>query len=255
MDEPPSGEEDNVVPITANNLSVWLCCSNSKSEEQSFETHLYLMSRGNIVQDFGSNSTALAGFRYTANAQTPDPTVHWQISDVDQYLREGTPYCLYVELRNSIGAIMDCFFSNTFYWKTATTVKLVENQRHLYLHVYDSRGNHVGLNYTTNETDLGVPDSYYHDDLNGTTVIVVPQITNLTVVVDAKYAQEPIESYNLTVTTTTEQGVSSQVLSGNIAAGENQTIIIPEFPSAIMLFLLMITIMLAAALTRKNRNK
>lgn len=79
------------------------------------------------------------------------------------------------------------------------------------------------LTATLNQTELDIPGSYYHDNGNGTVIIVVPQIINLTIVVDAEYAQDPVESFNLTVTLTSDDEVHSQFHSGNITAGESQT--------------------------------
>jgi hypothetical protein len=48
---------------------------------------------------------------------------------------------------------------------------------------------------------------------------------NLTAVIDATYAEEPIEPHNLTVTLNSDTGKYSQTCSGNITLGEKKTFI------------------------------
>jgi len=173
-------------------------------------------------------------------------------------------YSLFVELKDEQKNVLDYFVTpQIYYFKSGISATLREQQRHLFLHAYDALGNHVGMNYTTNQTELAVPGSYYNDDENGTITIILPQATNLTVVVDARYAENPSESYNLTVTVKTDFSTFSQTFSSNITMGENQTLavqvsdgtvaILPEFPSSLILSLFMIATLLAVIVYRKKR--
>ena len=83
---------------------------------------------------------------------------------------------------------------------SGTMTILKETQHRLYLHVYDAQGRHIGLNYKTNKVEIQIPNSEYYDDFNGTMAIVIPpNITDFRVQVDAKYARQENESYELTV--------------------------------------------------------
>lgn len=139
-------------------------------------------------------------------------------------LKETQYYQIQMQLLDSENNVIDYLSSPWIYYLyRGTEMRLRETSYHLYLHVHDREGNHVGLNYTTNQTELDIPGSYYHDNGNGTIIIVVPQIINLTIVVDARYTEDPVESYNLTVTLTTDLGVFSETHSGNITVGKSQT--------------------------------
>lgn len=80
-----------------------------------------------------------------------------------------------------------------------TVIRLQETRQHLYLHVYDDQGRHVGLNYDTNQTTIDIADAYYFEGLNSTTIILPPSISNFRILVDARYAEKSIETYNLTL--------------------------------------------------------
>ncbi len=128
-------------------------------------------------------------------------------SDIGENLLESGLYCLEFYLWNQEGRLVDSFSSPYFYYLVSGwSFRLQENQQHLYLHVYDEFSRHVGMNFSTNEVDLEIPNSYYFDTRNGTIEIAVPAliahaaaIMNLTIVIDAEYAENPLESYNLTV--------------------------------------------------------
>jgi hypothetical protein len=75
-----------------------------------------------------------------------------------------------------------------------------ETQGKLYLHVYDQYNNHVGMNYQTNQVELGIPEASYYDDGDGMITIGLPLKTvNFTVVMDARYAEYPSENYTLRI--------------------------------------------------------
>lgn len=213
-----SSEEDNIIKSKCSGLFIRVMVSNSRSTTQSFTLYFDILGPDGVVYSAPAKSID----NLEAFSQKPitlDPI------DMSQKLTEGVVYQLGFYLYDSNDNLVDYFRSPRFYWVQGIKIEFSEKQQHLYLHVYDSQGNHVGLNYTTNQTELGIPGSYYHDNWNGTTIVIIPQIRDLTIVVDGEFAEEPVESYNLTVNLITNLGVSSQTYLGNIAAGERQTFI------------------------------
>jgi hypothetical protein len=102
-------------------------------------------------------------------------------------------------------------------------VSLDETQRKLYLHVYDAEGQHVGMD-NTGIIDVSLPEAYYFDLDEGRTVIVLP--SNMSVfqtLVDARYAEDPIERYTLTETLKGNSELYTESCSRMILQGENQT--------------------------------
>ena len=80
-------------------------------------------------------------------------------------------------------------------------VELTEQQEHLYPHIYDTNGNHVGYNYVTGLVDTEIPGSYYYDNGDGILAVVLPlDVNDFTIQVDGTYAQELVEDYELRVT-------------------------------------------------------
>lgn len=220
-----SGKDDSVIPL-GSSLSIRLYVSNSHQEPQLLTGYAYIMSEGHVVAELGSDSSpVLSGFHYDElDYVGPDPLISWYIADIDQCgLSKGIQYYLEVDLCDSNGMFTDSVYSAPFYYKSAQSAKLKENHHHLFLHVYDPQGRHVGLNYVTGQIELEIPDSYYRDDGNGSIIIVVPHIFDLMIVVDAAYAEDPLESFDLTVTIKTDLGVFSETCSGNIIAGESHT--------------------------------
>jgi hypothetical protein len=150
--------------------------------------------------------------------------VTWSNIEMANRLLQGVTYSIDFSLTDANGFQVDHFTTPPFYWG-GQTIQLTETQKHLYLHVYDAQGNHVGLNYVTNQTELGIPGSFYFDDMNGTITVALPSTDEVKIVVDAAYAQDPLESYNVTVAKKTGQGTSAQTYSNSIMAGENQTVV------------------------------
>lgn len=102
-------------------------------------------------------------------------------------------------------------------------IQLNEKTKHLYLHVYDSQGRHVGLNYETGQVETEIPDSYYFDNKNGTIAIVLPlNLTDFRVEVDGRYAMETTEEYNLTTVVLSADRANYTQISASITKGENQ---------------------------------
>ena len=100
---------------------------------------------------------------------------------------------------------------------SSTVIKLSEAGQHkLYLHVYDPAGNHVGWNDELGLVEVGIPCSYYID-LGATTIVYIPgDVTDFTVVVDARYATEAVESYNLTIATLRGGVVASEASQSHV---------------------------------------
>jgi rhamnogalacturonyl hydrolase YesR len=102
-------------------------------------------------------------------------------------------------------------------------IQLNEKAKHLYLHVYDNQGRHVGLNYETGQVETEIPDSYYFDNKNGTIAIVLPiNLTNFRVEVDGRYAMETTEKYNLTTVVLSADRANYTQISASITKGETQ---------------------------------
>jgi len=211
-------ELDPVIDKRCDSLFSQVIVSNSRKTSQSFTAFCRILAPNNVVYPLGAIETGII----PAFSQK-DVGVYWNVHDLDDLLLKGGPYYLELDLVDSNGLSVDHFKTSPFFWEKAQSVKLKEKQHHLYLHVYDEEGNHVGLNYVTNQTELDIPGSYYHDNRNGTTIIVLPQIIDLTIVVDARFAEDPVEAFNLTVTVHTDLGVFSQTCLGNITVGTSQT--------------------------------
>jgi len=213
---------DNTIPPAFDHIYWTLEISNGKRESQSFVAGAKILCPDGQEQplpDLTVNN--LAGLSQTSVLWNwADPGIP-TLNDILNLHGNGM-YFITFTLKNSNGAITDSYTTAGFFLGSNTKVKTHEHQKHLYLHIYDYAGNHVGLDYTTNQTELGIPGSYYYDDENGTIVIVVPQIINLTITVDARYAEDPIESYNLTLTLNSDFGNYSQIYSRDITLGEKQ---------------------------------
>jgi len=182
-------------------------------------------------------------------------------------LTKAQYYHIQLRLMDSQGKVIDTIsIPDIYYFASGTSITLQESQHHLYLHVYDSQGRHVGLNHTNNETEIGVPDAYYFDDSNGTITIILPTYnSSFLTVVDAVFAQETIETYNLTITTsnngqaidhvsiqeTIQKGTQTEY---NIEISPSGTIItIPEFSPILILPLFMIATLLLVIIFFKRK--
>ena len=188
--------------------------SNTKKASDSFTLSAYIIGEDGSQYNLDDQSVFIAAFGEAGRI--------WSVSDF--VLPKSQLYHIVLNLWDSYGYLTDTISSPDFYYlKLDVSLRLKEQQQHLYLHVYDSQGNHVGLDYATGQPELEIPDSYYYDDGNGTIVIVVPQIMNLTIVVDARFAEDPIESYDLTVLSETDLGSSVQTYAGTIAQGMTDT--------------------------------
>ena len=83
---------------------------------------------------------------------------------------------------------------------TRTWVQMVEGEQlDLDLHVVDSLGRHVGMNYETGEYEVQIPNARTSYDMEGgSEIIYVPYEIGYSTFVSAHDAHEEVEEYNLT---------------------------------------------------------
>jgi hypothetical protein len=96
-------------------------------------------------------------------------------------------------------------------WSSGTAIILQETEDKLYLHVYDSRGRHVGIDYTANRSIVEIPGSIYESFLNGEVIILPEDVKDFYIVVDATYSHLALESYNITVLIIKEKKIVNHV--------------------------------------------
>jgi len=82
---------------------------------------------------------------------------------------------------------------------TGTFVILEEEGNFLGLDLYDSFGRHTAVNYEANVTVIDIPGAYYFIGYNFSFIYLPENVTLFDVIVDATYAEEPVETYNMTV--------------------------------------------------------
>jgi parallel beta-helix repeat protein len=145
-------------------------------------------------------------------------------------------------------------------------IGMQEQQSKLYLHVYDNESRHVGYNNETSEVDVEIPESYYEDKGNATFIILPENITDFRIVVDATYAHESVEEYQIAIRTVRENGiVDEDSMTNTIEKGKQQVfdvkldefgniIVIPEF-SPLILPLFMTATLVALVLLKKRKHK
>jgi len=107
--------------------------------------------------------------------------------------------------------------------RSGTSLNLQETGHQLYLHVYDSQGRHVGLNYESDQIEVGIVGANYFE-LEGLTLIALPsEITDFRYVVDAREAKSFTETYTLAVSTLKDGfAVSEETRTETIRQGEKQ---------------------------------
>lgn len=114
---------------------------------------------------------------------------------------------------------------------SGNVVQMDETQSHLYVQVFDEQGRHVGLNYQTSQVELGIPGSWYHDNDNGSIAVVLPAgLSRFTVKIDATYAEDSLEKYDLVVSALSMTRGDQLELSSTIQKGTIQVyeIYVPE---------------------------
>jgi len=194
-----------------------------------------------------------------------------QTIPLGNYLTKTQYYHIKATLFDSNGNEIDTIsIPDIYYFASGTSIKLQESQHHLFLQVYDSQSRHVGLNYTSNETEIEVPYAYYFDNSNGTiTVILSMYNSSCRVIVDATFAQQTTESYNLTIiTVNTAQTIDQNITQATIQEGtQNQYNIeisqdgkiisvtpVPEFQPLMLLPLFMMITLLWTMIFKKKRT-
>jgi len=144
---------------------------------------------------------------------------------LNSILNGSQPFIVSMTLLNPEQDTIESFSSPAlFYCKSGSTTQLREQQHKLYLHIYDNQRRHVGLNYESNKTEMGIPDSWYYDNLNGSTVIILPaDILNYKIVIDAIFSNRTSEFYDLTITNMRDEEISDEtVFQSLIKKGETQ---------------------------------
>jgi len=102
-------------------------------------------------------------------------------------------------------------------------VSLHEPGSKLYLHVHDNQSRHVGFNRETSEMETEIPGSYYEDKGNTTFVILPENMTDFEVTVDGRDAHEPLEAYELFISTVRDGEVIDETsVEDTVGQGESQ---------------------------------
>jgi hypothetical protein len=206
-------EENNIITPEYSTFWAYFSLSNTWSSGVSLTLNTMIIGEDGSHHPLADSTVVVQGFQEGLCLVTA----------TDFVLEKTQYYHILCRLWDSDGYLVDSFATPNFYYlNLGIEFSLVEQQHHLFLHAYDTQGNHVGLNYTTSQVDLSIPGSYYYDDENGTVTMVIPQAMNLTVVIDAKYAEEPVESYNLTATLNANAGSFTETHSENITKKTNQ---------------------------------
>jgi len=103
---------------------------------------------------------------------------------------------------------------------SGSVVVLREAHSKLYLHIYDSEGHHVGLDYGTNQLEVEIDGACYLDLNDIIIVYLPPKVTDFRYVVDAAYAEETMESYNVTVASLEDGNLKHQIVSSDTIVKE-----------------------------------
>ena len=104
---------------------------------------------------------------------------------------------------------------------SGNTVFLYETGERLYLHVYDAEGHHTGRDYTTNQTEIGIPGSSYEEYSEGICIILPENVTSFSYIVDAQYATQPQENYTVFLGSVKE-GQMVQMTSRNMTIQKDE---------------------------------
>jgi parallel beta-helix repeat protein len=235
----------------------YLYAYNSRSDAQNFTVSVRIV---------GDDNVTYATFEQKLNIEGYDGDYFWKPEDAVDLPGTGY-YRLFVELKDTQNNVLDYFITpKIYYFNSGISIVLKEPEHHLYLQVYDSQGRHVGVNYSNNETEIDVPGAYYFYDLNGTITVILPSWnSSCRAVVDATFAQEAVESYNLTITTvsngqTIDQNLTQAIIKNgtrneyDIAISQSGTLIsVPEFQS-LLIFSVFMTATLSAAFVFKRKR-
>ena len=178
---------------------------NHRTENQTYDVVVRIEGEDGIT--YCVNTTSITTQPYSLRVHNIIPDIR-----LNEYLNKSQFYTIKVQLLDSSSKQIDWFsVPSIYYHSSGTLVKLHENQKRLYLHVYDLQGRHVGLNYENNQTEIEVLGAYYFDDWNGTTVIILPiNVSSFRVVIDAEFTEQTTETYNLTICATKDSQVLDQ---------------------------------------------
>lgn len=248
--EEPVGPDDK--------FGFYLYAYNSRSDAQNFTVSVRIV---------GDDNVTYATFEQKLNIEGYDGNYFWRPENAVDLPRTEY-YRLFVELKDTQNNVLDYFITpKIYYFNNGVSIILKEPEHHLYLHVYDSQGRHVGLNYSNNDTEIDVPDAYYFDDLNGMITVILPSWnSSCRAVVDATFAQEAKESYNLTITTlsngqTIDQKLIQAIIENgsqneyDIAISQTGTLTsVPEFHSLLILSVFMTATLSAVFVFKRKRT-
>ncbi|MGA3191806.1 MAG: NosD domain-containing protein [Candidatus Bathyarchaeia archaeon] len=242
--------------------------------QDKFGFYMYAYNSHSTEQDFtvsvsivGDDNKTYSTFEQKLNIEGYNGDYFWKPENAVD-LSRSEYYRLYVELKDTQNKVLDYFTTpKIYYFNNGVSIILKESEHHLYLHAYDSQDRHVGLSYSNNETEIDVPDAYYFDDLNGTITVILPSWnSSCRAVVDATFAQDVMESYNLTITTvsngqTVDQKLIQAIIENgtrneyNITISQSGTLIsVPEFHSLLVLSVFMTATLSAAFVFKKKRT-
>lgn len=102
-----------------------------------------------------------------------------------------------------------------------TVVSLHDHSGRLYLHLYDSNGRHVGVDYTTNQSVTEIKGAFYAEWGSNTTILLPLNITEFHYVVDGTFAHYPEETYSLAIMETKSGLISFiKIINSTIKRGE-----------------------------------
>lgn len=101
-----------------------------------------------------------------------------------------------------------------------TSIKLVESEHKLYLHVYDTQGNHVGVDQT-GKIEIKIEGATYIDIGKEIEIILPTLVINFTYKVDATHATQEKEQYNITIITFKDGKIASTLVNQQ-SIGKNE---------------------------------
>jgi len=101
-----------------------------------------------------------------------------------------------------------------------TSIKLVESEHKLYLHVYDAQGNHVGVDQT-GKIEIKIEGATYIDIGKEIEIILPTLVINFTYKVDATHATQEKEQYNITIITFKDGKIASTLVNQQ-SIGKNE---------------------------------
>jgi parallel beta-helix repeat protein len=236
----------------------YLYAYNSRSNAENFTFSVRIV---------GDDNKTYSTFEQQLNIEGYDGSYFWRPENAVDLSRTGY-FRLFVELKDTQNNVLDYFITpKIYYFNDGVSIVLEETEHHLYLHVYDSQGRHVGLDYSNDETEIDVPDAYYFDNLNGTITVILPSWnSSCRAVVDATFAQQTMESYNLTITTvnngqTLDQNLIQAIIENgtrneyNVAISQSGTLMsVPEIHPLLIFSVFMTATLSATFVFRRKRS-